>query len=61
MKDIVQALREHLANTPQEELDREWEELKEWGEIGPTVDEYLEWVKEIHPEWKDELEKKREV
>lgn len=29
----------------QEELDAEWEKLKPYNEIGPTVDEYFEELK----------------
>ena len=38
---ISDNLRKHFENTSREELDREWEELKHWNEIGPDVDEYV--------------------
>lgn len=39
--DLVVELKHHLATTPKEQLQKEWDDLKEWGEIGPTVEEYL--------------------
>lgn len=38
---ILEQLKYHLATTSREELDREYEELKHWNNVGPTVDEYL--------------------
>ena len=43
---ISESLRKHFKNTPREELDREWEELKHWNEIGPTCEEYFVRLKE---------------
>ena len=40
---IVDDLRHHLATTPKEQLEKEWEDLKEWGKVGPTVAEFLGW------------------
>lgn len=45
MSSIVEQLRKYFEEATQEELDKEWEELKHWNEIGPTVDEYLESLK----------------
>ena len=45
MSKIVEQLRKHFEEATQEQLDKEWEELKHWNEIGPTVDEYLENLK----------------
>ena len=39
--DLVTQLKEHLANTPKEQLDAEWEALEKWNDVGPTVEEYL--------------------
>lgn len=41
----LKELKDHLENTPQEELDKEWEELKEYN-IGPTVEEYIQMVEQ---------------
>lgn len=53
MSNIVEKLREHLANTPKEQLDKEWESLEKYGNIGPNVFDYLEWLKQNHPELND--------
>lgn len=60
MSKIVEQLRKHFEETTQEELDKEWEELKHWNEIGPTVDEYLENLKKygLYPNETDNNSKK---
>lgn len=60
--DIVEQLRKHFEEATQEELDKEWEELKHWNEIGPTVDEYLENLKKygLYPNETDNNSKKDE-
>jgi hypothetical protein len=37
----VQNFQYYLENTPQEELDKAWEETKEFSNTGPTVEEFL--------------------
>jgi hypothetical protein len=49
---LVAQLKEHLANTPKEQLDAEWKELEEWNHVGPTVKEYLRSIKPA--EWSEE-------
>lgn len=60
MSSIVEQLRKHFEEATQEELDKEWEELKHWNEIGPTVDEYLENLKKygLYPNETDNNSKK---
>ena len=60
MSKIVEQLRKHFEEATQEELDKEWEELKHWNEIGPTVDEYLENLKKygLYPNETDNNSKK---
>lgn len=53
--DLVAQLKEHLANTPKEQLEAEWKELKHWNNIGPTVEEYFHRIKPA--EWSVEDEK----
>ncbi len=49
--DLVAQLKEHLANTPKEQLEAEWKELEKWNHVGPSVEEYLS----IKPaEWSEE-------
>lgn len=43
--DLVAQLKEHLANTPKEQLEAEWKELEKWNHVGPTVEEYLRNIK----------------
>lgn len=40
MKNVLAELIEHLETTSKEELEREFEEIKEWSNIGPTVEEF---------------------
>lgn len=39
--DMVANLKEYLANTPKEQIEKDWDELKHWNNIGPTVEEFL--------------------
>ena len=42
---MLKWLREHIKNTPKEELRKEWEEIQKMGFSGaPTVKEYLDYV-----------------
>ena len=52
--DLVAQLKEHLANTPKEQLEAEWKELEKWNHVGPTVEEYPEG-------WSNEDEKMLEL
>lgn len=42
--NLLQKLEEYFRNTPKEQLDKDWEELKEYNEISPDMDEYLKSV-----------------
>ena len=44
--NLLQGLDEYFRNTPKEQLDKDWEELKKYNEIGPDVDEYIKSVEE---------------
>ena len=44
MKSILKQLQEYLDNTPQEVLDKEWKDKSYLNDIGPTVDEYIEFA-----------------
>jgi len=46
MSIVIEKLREHLANTPKEQLDKEFESLEKYN-FGPTVEEYIENLKEF--------------
>ncbi len=45
MEKIVEQVKKYFEEATQEELDKAFEELKHWNEIGPTVDEYFENLK----------------
>ena len=57
--DLVAELRKYLATTPKEQLNKDWESLKEWDNVGPTVDEFLYGIKD-EPSSED-LEKEIDV
>lgn len=44
--NLLQKLKEYFETTPKEQLDKDWEELKKYNEIGPDMDEYIKSVKE---------------
>ena len=48
MKTVLEKLQKQLQNSTQEKLDKEWEELKEWNEIGPSVEEYAQEIRELN-------------
>ena len=41
LEDVLSELYEHIKTTPKEELEREFEEIKEWTNVGPTVEEFM--------------------
>ena len=59
MKNVLAELLEHIKTTPKEELEREFEEIKEWSNVGPTVQEFMTFCecvnkKPIYPKTYDE-------
>ena len=42
--NLLQQLKEYFDNTPREVIEKEWHEYDKYNEIGPTVNEYLEYV-----------------
>ena len=41
---ILQKLEDYLNSTSKEQLEKDWEELKQYQNIGPTMDEYFEHI-----------------
>lgn len=41
LENVLSELYEHIKTTPKEELEREFEEIKEWSNVGPTVEEFM--------------------
>ena len=42
--NVLQQLKEYFDNTPREVIEKEWHEYDKYNKIGPTVNEYLEYV-----------------
>ena len=61
MEKIVEQVKKYFEEATQEELDKTFEELKHWNEIGPTVDEYLENLKKykVYPNETDNNNEKQ--
>lgn len=43
--ELLHKINEYFANTSKEHLQKVYEELKDFNQCGPTVDEYLEVIK----------------
>lgn len=43
---LFESLKEYFDNASPEQLKKDWEKLKEWENVGPTVDEYINSLKE---------------
>ena len=48
MKNVLAELLEHIKTTPKEELEREFEEIKEWSNVGPTVEEFMTFCESVN-------------
>jgi hypothetical protein len=48
MGKLAESLRKYFEETPQDILDREWDELKSFNEIGPDATEYIERVRSYY-------------
>lgn len=46
MGELYDQLLSYFKNTPKEQLDKDWEEIKHWNEIGPDVEEWAEFAME---------------
>lgn len=44
MSSLLEQIQDYFKNTSKEQIEKDWEEIKSWNNIGPTVDEYLESV-----------------
>ena len=45
MSKLLKEFKKKLDSMSKEELDKEWEKLKKYNNIGPTVDEYFDGLK----------------
>lgn len=48
MKNVLAELIKHIKTTSKEELEREFEEIKEWSNVGPTVEEFMDFCDRIN-------------
>jgi hypothetical protein len=48
MKNVLAELLEHIKTTSKEELAREFEEIKEWSNVGPTVEEFMTFCESVN-------------
>lgn len=44
MGKIVEQLRDYFKNTPQEKLDKDFEDLQEWNDVGQSVEDFLKYL-----------------
>ena len=42
-KKMLEGLQEYFENTPPEQLKKDWEELEKFNQVGPTMEECLEY------------------
>lgn len=45
MKSVFESLQYFFEHASKEEQEEVFESVKEWSEVGPTVEEYLEYLK----------------
>ena len=48
LEDVLSELYKHIKITPKEELERDFEEIKEWSNVGPTVEEFMTFCESIN-------------
>lgn len=48
MKNVLAELLEHIKTTSKEDLEKEFEELKEWSNVGPTVEEFMDFCNKVN-------------
>lgn len=48
MKNVLAELLEHIKTTPKEELEKEFNELEEWSNVGPTVEEFMDFCDKVN-------------
>lgn len=45
MGNLLENLKKYFENTPQDILDKDWEDIKYLNDIGPDVEEYAKYIK----------------
>ena len=46
--NMLEELKRYFRETPKEEVLRQWEETKDLDEVGPTVEEFLEYTEHFY-------------
>ena len=54
--DMLSRMKNYFATTPKEQILAEWEETKEWDNVGPTIEEFLQSNFEIERDLNDHLD-----
>jgi hypothetical protein len=47
---LIDKLKAYLKNTPFEQLEKEWDDLKEFANVGPTAAQLLESWENLYPD-----------
>lgn len=55
--NIVEDLKHYLSTTPKEQIKKDWESLKEWDKIGPSVSEFLRWNQPVCKGLEEEIKR----
>ena len=63
LKNVLSELYEHIKTTPKEDLEREFEEISEWSNVGPTVEEFRTFCECVNkkPKYPDNYEECAEI
>ena len=48
MKNVLAELLDHINNTSKEELEKEFKEIEEWSNVGPTVEEFMDFCNKVN-------------
>lgn len=56
---MLEKLKKHLKETPREQLEKEWAEIEEFSDVGPTVEEYMKHLDDMDEKEKEFFEKSK--
>lgn len=55
MSELYDKLKEYFENTPREQLNKDWEDVKDLNDIGPDVILYANYVRHLKERYDDKL------
>ena len=58
MSELYDKLKEYFENTPREQLDKDWEDVKDLNDIGPDVILYADYVRNLKERYNDKTVRK---